>query len=398
MTSKLTETQQTERIISLDLIRGIAVLGILLMNISSFSMIGQAYINPTIMGGLDGVNELVHKFNYIFANQKFMSIFSILFGAGIVLFSERVIAKGFNATKYYYRRLFFLLIFGFIHAYLIWEGDILVAYSICGAIAFLFRKMKPLPLLILTLVILSVPLLMNISWFSFVSTDEINASLSWWQLSDGDIQDKLEVMRGGFVGIQEVRFNSAVELQTVYFGFHTFWRALSMMLLGMYFYKLNILQAKKSKAFFLRMFGVCFIIGFLLCYHGVSKAYEHNWNAAYGFVYAEIFNYLGSLFLAISYIAVICLWEKSNFLQSAKTLMTKAGRMAFTIYILSSVICTLIFYGYGFGYIGHFDRLEQLLTVIIVWVFLVWFAHVYTEKYGQGPLEKFWRKLTYNKF
>ena len=78
--------------------------------------------------------------------------------------------------------------------------------------------------------------------------------------------------------------------------------------------------------------------------------------------------------------------------------MTKAGRMAFTIYILSSVICTLIFYGYGFGYIGHFDRLEQLLTVIIVWVFLVWFAHVYTEKYGQGPLEKFWRKLTYNKF
>lgn len=398
MTGKLVETQKAERILSLDLIRGIAVLGILLMNISSFSMIGQAYINPTIMGGLEGINEWVHKFNYVFAHQKFMSIFSILFGAGIVLFSERVVARGFSAAKYYYRRLFFLLIFGFIHAYLIWMGDILVAYSICGAIAFMFIKMRPITLLIIATVIFSVPLVLNVLWFSFNSIEDINAALSWWQVSDTDIQEKLDIMRGGFMGIQEARFEGAVELQTVYFGFHTFWRALSMMLLGMYLYKLQILQAGRSKSFFVSLFVICFILGIVLCWYGVDKAYLHDWDAAHGFVYAEIFNYLGSLLLAVSYIALICLWDKSEFLQSTKSIIAKAGRMAFTIYILTSVLCTLFFYGYGFGYFGYFDRFQQLITVLVVWGILLLFAHFYSRRFGQGPLEKLWRKLTYHQW
>jgi len=395
MTIRLTATQSSERILSLDLIRGIAVLGILLMNISSFSMIGQAYINPTIMGGLEGANKWVHQFNYIFANQKFMSIFSILFGAGIVLFSERVIAKGFSAAKYYYRRLFFLLIFGLIHAYLIWMGDILVAYSLCGAIAFLFRNTRPTIILIVAMLIFSVPPLMNISWFMFVPVEEINESLSWWPMPEAEIANRLSIMRGGFMDIQPVRFEGAVELQTVYFGFHTFWRALSMMLIGMYLYKKYILQARKANSYYTKLAIVGFVVGLAFCYHGVSKAYEHNWDAAHGFVYTEIFNYIGSLFLALSYIALICLWSNSSGGQKLKSLLMKAGKMAFTVYILTSVICTFFFYGYGLGYIGYFDRVAQLLTVIVVWVVLLMFTHFYSQRFGQGPLEKLWRKLTY---
>ena len=128
------------RIYSLDLLRGFAVLGILIMNITSFSQISMAYVNPTVGGGLEGYNQYFQAFNYIFADTRFMSIFSILFGAGVVLFSKRIEAKGKRVHALHYKRMFWLLVFGLIHAYFIWAGDILVAYAICGSFVFFFRK------------------------------------------------------------------------------------------------------------------------------------------------------------------------------------------------------------------------------------------------------------------
>ena len=142
-----------ERIISLDILRGVAVLGILLMNIQSFSMIGAAYINPTAYGDLTSINRMVWILSHLLANSKFMSIFSLLFGAGVILFTERAIEKGRKASAFHYRRMMWLLIFGFIHAYLIWYGDILVAYSLCAFLVYLFRNKKPSTLLTLGLVI-----------------------------------------------------------------------------------------------------------------------------------------------------------------------------------------------------------------------------------------------------
>jgi uncharacterized protein len=128
------------RIHSLDLLRGFAVLGILIMNITSFSQISMAYMNPTIGAGLEGYNQYFHAFNYIFADTRFMSIFSMLFGAGVVLFTQRIEAKGKRVAALHYKRMFWLLLFGLIHAYFIWVGDILVTYAICGSLVFFFIK------------------------------------------------------------------------------------------------------------------------------------------------------------------------------------------------------------------------------------------------------------------
>ena len=128
------------RIHSLDLIRGFAVLGILIMNITSFSQINIAYMNPTIGAGLEGYNQYFHGFIYIFADTRFMSIFSILFGAGVVLFTQRIEAKGKRVATLHFKRMFWLLLFGLIHAYFIWVGDILVAYAICGSLVFFLEK------------------------------------------------------------------------------------------------------------------------------------------------------------------------------------------------------------------------------------------------------------------
>ena len=117
------------RLVNIDIIRGIALLGILLMNIQAFSMNFSAYSNPTSFGDLTGVNFYVYYLSHVFADQKFMTIFSILFGVGIVLMAENIEKKGGNPTKIHYKRMFILAIFGLLHAYLLWFGDILFPYA-----------------------------------------------------------------------------------------------------------------------------------------------------------------------------------------------------------------------------------------------------------------------------
>ena len=149
------------RIHTLDLLRGFAVLGILIMNITSFSQISIAYMNPTIGGGLEGHNQYFHAFNYIFADTRFMSIFSILFGAGVVLFTQRIEAKGKRVNTLHYKRMFWLLVFGLIHAYFIWAGDILVAYAICGCLVFFFINKSIRKLFMLAFILFLVTIILN---------------------------------------------------------------------------------------------------------------------------------------------------------------------------------------------------------------------------------------------
>ena len=148
---------QPDRIQSLDILRGVAVLGILIMNIQSFSMISASYINPAAYGELSGMNKTVWMLSHVLADQKFLSIFSILFGAGILLFSDRVEQRGYLPARFYYNRLVWLFSIGLIHGYIFWHGDILVAYAACGALVFLFRRKYPGVLLAHGLIIFKLP-------------------------------------------------------------------------------------------------------------------------------------------------------------------------------------------------------------------------------------------------
>jgi uncharacterized protein len=142
---------EKERIVSIDVLRGFALLGILPMNIQYFSMISAAYENPTAYGDLKGANYWVWLLCHVLADQKFMTIFSMLFGAGILLMTSRIEATGKPSAALHYRRMGWLILFGLAHAYLLWSGDILVAYGMCGLLVYLFRKLRPRTLLVLAL-------------------------------------------------------------------------------------------------------------------------------------------------------------------------------------------------------------------------------------------------------
>lgn len=143
---------ESQRIVSLDVLRGFAVLGILVMNIGSFSMTSATYFDPTAYGDLTGANGWVYRITHLLGDLKFMAIFSMLFGAGIILMTDRSESRGKSPTGLHYRRMFWLIVFGLLHAHLLWYGDILYWYGMCGLVVYLFRKMRPQKLIMWGLV------------------------------------------------------------------------------------------------------------------------------------------------------------------------------------------------------------------------------------------------------
>ncbi len=206
---------QTDRIVPIDVLRGFAVLGILIMNIQAFSMIGAAYFNPTIYGNLDGLNWLVWFLSHILADSKFMTIFSLLFGAGIVLMSDRMESTGRRPAPVHYRRTVILLLIGLAHGWLLWSGDILFAYALCSFLVFLFRRLKPKTLIIFGLAVVAFGSLLALlfQWsMQFWPPEQIEAMLPWWSPGAAGIAAELEAYRGGWADQMTHRVPSVIAM------------------------------------------------------------------------------------------------------------------------------------------------------------------------------------------
>ena len=229
---KPTPVSASERILSLDVLRGFAVLGILIMNIQSYSMISSAYLNPTAYGSLAGLNRWVWILSHVFAEMKFMSIFSILFGAGILLMTSRIESAGKSARRFHYSRTFWLLLFGLVHAYVFWHGDILVAYALCGFLVYLFRKLPPGKLLSIGLILVAVSSALYLMFgFSipYWPQESVEQVMKIWRPAQDAIDHELHAYRGGWMAQMTHRGPTAVSMETFVFLVRTGWRACGMM-------------------------------------------------------------------------------------------------------------------------------------------------------------------------
>ena len=383
------------RIHSLDLLRGFAVLGILIMNITSFSQISMAYMNPTIGAGLEGYNQYFHAFNYIFADTRFMSIFSMLFGAGVVLFTQRIEAKGKRVAALHYKRMFWLLLFGLIHAYFIWVGDILVTYAICGSLVFFFRKKSIRTLFIMAVILFLIPISLKFMTYYGMPADALESTFAFFHPSAEEIASQTNAMRGTYLEQMPLRVEDAIQIQTLVFMIEMFWRASAMMLLGMILYRKGILSAEKSTAYYKKLMWVGFVPGLILSGIGLSQVYASEWNAAYVMNIGANYKFVSGLFMALGYIGLVIWCYKKGIFKKFQNRLRATGRMAFTNYIGMSVICTLLFNGHGLGLFGTLDRLQQFLIVISVWVLILIISPLVLKNYRLGPLEWLWRKLTY---
>jgi uncharacterized protein len=377
-----------ERIASLDVLRGFAVLGILVMNIQSFAMVDPTYFNPTVSLDLTGINLAVWWLSHVLVDSKFMAIFSILFGAGIVLACSRFEQRGGRPAQFHYRRTFGLLLFGVLHAYLLWSGDILVWYSMSAIIAYLFWRTRPGWLLFwaLALLLIGTGLYLLFQWsMSYWPPEAIEGIAAYWNPPPELIQQRLDAYRGGWLDQMSERVPTSLMLHTFVYLIFAFWRTLGMMLLGMAFFKWGILTAQRSNRFYIVALTIGFAIGFPIVLYGALQNFAHDWDVSHSMF----------VLVATGYISVIMLLCRSGRLQGVQDRLTPVGRTAFTGYILQTLICTSIFFGHGFGLYGSIERWQQALIVVAVWIAVILFANLWLAQYRMGPLEWLWRTLTY---
>ena len=393
--------ERSERIVSIDVLRGFAVLGILIMNIQSYSMIDAAYLNPHAYGDLGGANYGVWFLSYLLADSKFMTIFSLLFGAGVVLMASRREASGRSTAGIHYRRMFWLIVFGLLHGCFLWYGDILYAYGICGLVIYLFRRRSPRFLLIGGSLVVAVASLLTMFWqvtMPYWPAEAVQqVETEWWMPPPEMVQAELDAYRGGWSEQQAKRFPTAVFMQTNHFLTETLWRAGGLMLIGMALFKLGVFGAERTRRFYLRMTSLGFGLGLSIVIFGVLYRNDCGWDVRSAFFGGSQFNYWGSLMVAAGWIGAVMLVCQRPGWDRVKRTLAAVGRMALSCYLLQTIICTTIFYGHGLGLYGSVNRVGQALIMLAVWAFLLAACPLWLRYFRFGPFEWLWRSLTYMK-
>lgn len=391
---------QTDRIIPIDVLRGFAVLGILIMNIQAFSMIGAVYLNPTAYGDLHGLNYVVWLLSHLFADSKFMTIFSLLFGAGIVLMSDRMEATGRKPAPVHYRRTVILLIIGLAHAWLLWTGDILYAYAMCGFLVFLFRRRKPKTLIISGFAVVAFGSLLALlfQWsMQFWPVEQVEMMVPWWSPEPAATAAELEAYRGNWSSQNAYRFPVAMIMQTSAFLTTNLWRAGGLMLAGMGLFKLGVFNATLQPKAYRIMVLLAVLVGIPVILLGISYASATDWSFETGFFGGKQFNYWGSLFVSFGWIGLVmlgCQRSSGGWLYRS---LAATGQMALTNYLMQTIICTSIFYGHGLGMFGRIERAGQIAIVFAVWAFQLTISPWWLKRFRFGPFEWLWRSLTYMK-
>lgn len=389
-----------ERIGSLDTLRGFALLGILVMNVQTFAMPISAYINPTVWGDLTGANYLVWLLGHLLTDQKMMTIFSLLFGAGIVLFTDRAVARGRSAARLHYRRTLWLLLFGLAHAYLLWFGDILFLYAVCALVVYWFRGLAPRRLIATGLAVMAVSsvlyLLMGWSMPSWPAEQQAEFIEESWQPPAEVLAQEVEAYRGGWRRQMEHRVPAALEFQTFLLAIWGFWRAAGLMLIGMGLYKLGVLSAQAPARLYGGLIAAALLVGLPVVAYGVYRNFANDWGPLSLF-YGTQFNYWGSVLVSLGWVGAVMLVCQRGALQGLTRRLSAVGRMAFTNYLLQTVICTTLFYGHGLGWFGAVERTGQITVVLAVWALQLLVSPLWLRRFRMGPFEWLWRSLTYGR-
>lgn len=394
-----------DRIATLDILRGVAVMGILAMNIVAFAMPFQAYMNPMAYGMESQADMASWLFSFILIDGKMRGFFSFMFGASTLLVIESAQASGGSPARAHYMRMLWLLVFGLLHFYLIWFGDILAAYALCGLVLYAFRNLSVRALVIwgIALVLLQTLLFGAMSFFIFflaqaagqpgANTEMVQA----WQTMQRDfgvITDamtrSIAVYRGSYAGIVTERLTKMGTMpfdNTLLFGAET----LGYMVLGMAAFKSGFLRGAWDAARYRKWAVTGFAIGlpayalfaWLLLRDGFSIPMLFAVTMAATTLVRPV------MIVALAALVILLAWRGGALVDR----IGAAGRAAFTNYLGTSILMTTLFYGYGFGLFGHLSRIELWLPVLGVWALMLLWSKPWLDRFRYGPLEWLWRSL-----
>ena len=404
-----------KRIESIDVLRGFALLGILVMNISSFAMPSMAYFSPVVYD-INPLNHIIYSITHIIADQKFMAIFSMLFGASTILFINSVKKREKSPLLLFYSRNFWLLILGWIHSTYLWYGDILFIYALCAFLLFFFKNITPKKQFILGCLIYLIPTFSNFAGYEYLIDDldqvEKDVIIQHWNPSSETLQQELDAYRGSYKEQVQYReqmwssseYNEGNSIGGIGAGIiglsvlaDLFCRSFGMMLIGMACFSWGVFSNTLTKEFYKKLVIYGFGTGLPISMIGLFITYSFDWDWKYIQFLGRSPNNIATPLIAFGYIGIIMLWiRKGSFINLQEKLRT-IGKTALTAYLIQTVIATFIFYGIGLGLFGYVNRAYQLVIMFLIWYVLLKLCPMWVRKYHYGPVEWIWRMLTYMK-
>ncbi|MEM7077448.1 MAG: DUF418 domain-containing protein [Pseudomonadota bacterium] len=418
----LAPTQEQDRIEMLDVLRGFALLGILLLNIIGFGLYSGAYSAPgTAMSGPLDVG--VWGFIELFAEGAMRGLFSILFGAGVVLFTLGQRTGDQRPSGLHFVRNFWLLIFGIFDAYiLLWTGDILLVYALAAFLLFWVRNVSPNKLAICAAVLIVLMSLLHlVSHYGLstardvslqveglpaeqISAEQQAAVEAWegfavdYEVDEQTVAQEMAARRTSYATALAFTADYMVDILVFVLPLYLFWDALAMMLLGMALYKWRVLQGGGGVGLYHRLMLVGFPLG--LAFNGweVAAAIRCDFDLLASFAQLQWTYHFGRLGMALGYLGLIGWIVEKGSLARLRRALANVGRMALTNYLMHSVICLFVFTGAGLGLVGEFSRAGLYPVVLAIWVLQLWLSTFWLSRYRYGPVEWLWRALTYRQF
>lgn len=410
---KLKPTKSLNRIASLDFLRGIAVLGILFINIESFAFPDPW--SPWKYGFKSDIDYNTRFWVYFLTQGKFYTLFALLFGVGFIIFINRLENKNVTlAMDIYTRRLLWLFVIGVIHAYFIWDGDILYHYAICGMLLLPFRSMRNSSLIFIICLLAIFPLsnsremaikrqieeqkyLEALKIPESKRTDDEIKSIETWEKATTKKTPDTEYVKPAkttfWKGIEDSYENINVHKGEFYY-YSLVFSSLMVMIGGMILFRSGIFHDYKSLRYYwlvsILIFTTGLFINYFKYYHWTYEYYKpitSVWKACLFTFHKEM--------LGVGYVLIINGIYQKYLMRFKFNLIQKIGRTALSNYIFQNIILGLLFYGYGLALFNRLSRFELLGMIVVIWVVQIILTWLWLKKYKQGPVEWVWRKLTY---
>ena len=399
-------TAAPARLITLDIVRGVAVMGILAMNIVAFAMVPQAYLNPLAYGMEGAANLASWAFSFVFIDGKMRGLFSFLFGASMLLVIQLADKSGDAPRRVTFARQLWLLLFGMIHYYFIWFGDILIGYALIGMLAWFFRNLEPrrlvrwgVALVLVQLAVMGGTAAYAHSLSSAIAAGNADADMlkQWAELSHDIaipsaalLREQMALYLGPWWGIAEYQLTEKATMP-LFFTFLFGWETLAYMLFGMAALKSGFLAGGWDDSRYRRfaLAGLAVAIPAYVVLAGLIFADDFSVPGIFTYSFAATVPFRPAM--VVAYAALIILaTRRGGWLVDR---IAAAGRAAFSNYLGTSILMTGLFYGWGLGWFGSVSRVELWLVVIAMWLVMLAWSKPWLDRFAYGPLEWLWRSL-----
>jgi uncharacterized protein len=419
--------EKADRLQTVDLIRGFALLGILLMNIPGFGGVDGMMFDQILQGPHNTKDYYTVMTMFTFFDGTMRGLFSMIFGAGMILFTlnKKEVPGGPSVAEYYYRRLLWLVLFGLFNQFvLLWFGDILFFYGLMGMLLYAFRKSSPRVLWILGFVCIGIGVFkaqgpyneQRQTRLDYVAAkaaekekkkltpEQETALTAWPEIEKNNKPDsirsaeKVKEMRGSYAQVWNQLLPGSVGYEIGY-TYDGLWDILCMMFIGMALFKVGFFSNQVRGSTYLLTLLLGYGVGITLGYYffkGITDnfLYLNTYVDTYRVPHFILYDFR-RLLLCLGHTSLLMLVYRSRLVPWLMKALSNVGQMAFTNYLVQSIICTLFFYGYGFGNYYKLSFHQLYYVVFAVWILQLIYSTIWLKYFRFGPFEWVWRSLTY---